>query len=749
MAAPEENPNYDAVVRLDRIRYASDDGAFVVAYGSLDDGSEIALVGPIGHLEVGEQARIEGEFAVHPKYGPQIKVSAAEPVDPVNREGVLRYLRTIPGIGAKRALRLYEAHGEETFEAIDADPAAAFEGLGGIGVERIAAAVEAWRSRRGQRRIYSLLAPHGLARFAAELIAWHGAEAEHRLRANPYELTTLHGVGFMSADRVALGLGIERDSPQRIEAAAVHALAEGERSGHTHLPINELLLQTRRLVAIAVEEEMLRSLIERSPVTVRDGSRVYRALTLAREEELAAALRALAASKPSLSWSIERPEDEAAADDQGNDEGAGVVDDAGADLAQDVGEAEADAKAGAGDELTEAQQQGIENALKAPLSVITGGPGTGKTHLTRRLSQLTAAASIRMLPVAPTGRAARRLGEATEDFEAMTVHRALEWIPGMAPRRDESDPIEADLVVVDESSMLSLEIAHQLLLAIGPETHLVLIGDADQLPPVGPGMPFRELIDSEIVPVVRLDHVFRQARRSMIVGAAHAVRTGSVPRGEPGPDEDQDLFLHRRRSPADLAEDVVKIATVRIPERYGLDPVREVAVLAPQYRGPLGIDALHTALRDVHCARASPACNDRFRIGEKLIATRGMPESGITNGTVLILDADDADAEILYLETDYGEIIEIDYGDADALRGGFCTSVHKAQGFEIEAVVVCLHSTHARPLLSRNLLYTAITRARSLCVIAGDDRGLARAVKNTTALDRNSALAERLREPPT
>ena len=370
--------------------------------------------------------------------------------------------------------------------------------------------------------------------------------------------------------------------------------------------------------------------------------------------------------------------------------------------------------------LTDAQREATSNALTQRLTVITGGPGTGKTHLTDALARMADTRDLSIRLLAPTGRAARRLTQATNGAPAQTIHKALEWIPGEIPGRDEDSPIEADLVIVDEASMLSLEICRHLIAGIGPETHLVLIGDVDQLPPVGPGKPFCELIEAGIAPTVRLDHVFRQARRSMIVGAAHSIRTGEPPRSEPNEEEVRDFYIHNKQSAEALADDVIKMAVERIPEQFGLDPVRQVQILAPQYKGALGIDVLHARMKQALCGSAERCCDGRFSIGEKVITTRSLPEHEIANGTIFVIDSADEENSELILETDLGEFLTLPYREARALRGGFCTSVHKAQGFEMPAVIVCLHSTHAPQLLSRNLLYTAVTRAQQLCILAGD-----------------------------
>ena len=711
-AGPAAGDEFEGAVTVAHQRWCSDDGQFAVVEVELGDGTEIVAVGPLGHLEVDSRARLAGTFELHHKHGLQLTAREAEPLDPDGIDGIRRYLKTIPGIGGKRADELIERHGVAVFEAIDRDPEAEFRSIRGVSAATAAEAAEEWANRRAERRLYALLAPHGLARHVGELVAIHGVHAVEEVREDPYSLTAIAGIGFLGADRLALANGTAPDSQQRIRAAAVHALREAESQGHTHLPRGELIDATRELLGGA-EPSMaeLRAApelhVEEAETLSLDDPRIYRGWTFAAEQWLAARFAAMSRAEPA--WS--KPPLQSELD---------------------------------GYELTEQQREAVTNALSRRLSVITGGPGTGKTHLTKALALMCESRDLSLRLLAPTGRAARRLTQATDGAAATTIHKALEWIPGEIPGRDEDGPIDADLVIVDESSMLSLEICRALLAAIGPDTHLVLIGDVDQLPPVGPGKPFCELIEAAIVPTVRLEHVFRQARWSMIVGAAHAIRAGRTPRRQPNEEEIQDFFIHFRSSAADLTDDVITIATERIPNEFGLDPVRQLQVLAPQYKGAAGIDTLHTRMRDALCGSAERVCEGRFRIGEKVITTRSLPDHAIANGTMFVVDsADESDGE-LWLENDLGEVISLPFREARALRGGFCTSVHKAQGFELPAVIVVLHSTHAPMLLSRNLLYTAVTRAQKLCVLAGDGRALSRALANSDAADRHSRLVERM-----
>lgn len=710
-AGPASGDPFEGELTIAFFRFVAADGTFAVAEATLADGTAMPLTGPLGHLAEDERVLVRGTVEHHPRHGLQISVAEAQPLDPAGAEGARRYLRSLPGIGKQRAAELVAAHGDDVFAAIDADPYAAFAAIRGVGPETASRAAEQWAERRMERRLYTLLAPYGLARWVGEVVALHGSDAADAVLADPYSLTQIAGIGFHSADRLAVDQGIEPGSRSRTRAAARHALGEAESRGHTHLPKGELVAALRELLGA---EPALSHLAGDESLVVEDGL-VYREWTWRAERWLAATLAAMARSEPA--WT--KPP-----------------------------------LAGETEGLTGEQREAVAHALTRRLSVITGGPGTGKTHLTHALVLMAATRKLRIRLLAPTGRAARRLTEATEGAPAATIHKALEWIPGELPGRDEDAPLEADLVIVDESSMLSLEICRYLVAAIGPQTHLVLIGDVDQLPPVGPGKPFCELIDSGLAPTVRLEHVFRQARRSMIVAAAHSIRAGEPPRREPRPDsttgegnevaEIRDFFRHSRSTAAALADDVVTMATERIGAEFGFDPVREVQVLAPMYRGALGIDALHARIRDILCGSAERVLDGRFRAGEKVITTRAIPELEITNGTILVIDSADDGRSELRLETDLGDHVVLPYEQARALRGAFCTSVHKAQGIELPAVIVCLHSSHAPQLLSRNLLYTAVTRAEKLCVLAGDDRAIALALRNTDATDRHSRLRERM-----
>jgi exodeoxyribonuclease V alpha subunit len=349
---------------------------------------------------------------------------------------------------------------------------------------------------------------------------------------------------------------------------------------------------------------------------------------------------------------------------------------------------------------------------------------------------------LRISLCAPTGRAARRLTEATGK-EAETIHRLLEWRPGSEPTFKPGHPLPTDMVVVDEASMINLHMAEVLLAGIGPETHIVFVGDADQLPPVGAGRPFADLVDSGVVPVTRLTHIFRQAARSMITTAAHEVNRGNPPHLEPGADQERDFFFLERQTPEKVRDAVVDLVAERVGAGLGLDPVRDAQVLAPIYRGEAGIDALNELLQDRLNPDGAPALDDRFRLGDRLIQTRNSHELGLMNGTICFLVEDDPEESTAILETDDGETVVMPYEEADDLKLAYAISVHKSQGCEIPVVVFVCHRSHSG-MLTRPLIYTAITRAKKMCVLVGDRPALDRGVTRDESGSRHSSLAERL-----
>ncbi len=679
---------------------ADDDGYAVLEVQDTESGEGFALVGPVAHLGAGERAEVSGEWQTHSRYGRQLRAQGASPLDPADREGQVAYLTSLRHIGPARAEALADEHGEGVLQAIAANPAGVFGSLRGVSAKQAAAAAESWHASRAVRDLHVQLAPHGLAHLAAPIHARYGERSMVVLHEDPYRLTEVDGVGFARADKIALAADVPPESDRRAQAAAVFALAEAEQQGHTNLPVAELRGHAAKLLGLDPDPEVL---VAARGLLVEEGS-VYRELTHASEVAVAETLAARAAAPPHLD--------------------------------HEPGDSPQDG-------LTDEQWAAVRAAFASRISILTGGPGVGKTVCTRAIVAEAEAANAKVALCAPTGRAARRLEETT-GHQAQTIHRMLEWMPGREPAFKPGHPLPTDLVIVDESSMLNLRLAEVLLGGLAESTHVVFVGDADQLPPIGAGKPFEDLISAGIAPVVRLSHIFRQAARSMITTAAHEINQGRPPHLQPEEGQDHDFFFVDRPSPERALDTVVEVVAERVPKRFELDPIRDVQVLAPMYKGAVGIDALNERLQARLNPHGRPALNERFRVGDRLIQTRNSHELGLMNGSIVFLRSDDPDEEAIVVDTDDGGSLVIPYGETATLRLAYAISVHKAQGCEVPVVVGVCHRSHAR-MLTRPLLYTAITRARSTCVLVGDPAALAMAVRRDDGGDRYSALAERLR----
>jgi exodeoxyribonuclease V alpha subunit len=722
--------SFDAPVTIRHVRFANEQSGWAVLDAAGADGSPIALVGPLVHLEEGERARIVGEWVDDSRFGRQVKVAEAHPLAPEDPEAVLGYLRRIRHVGARRAETLLQRFGAaEVLDVIDADPQAAFA-QAGLGGERAAQAAASWRGLRVTRRLHLLLAPHGLAYLAGRIHEHHGSRAHELIAADPFELTSVFGVGFQIADRIARGLAAAGQTTigtgQRERAAIMHALGESERNGSACTPLPDLLATARQLVGGDISPEVLDSLVADGHA-VREGDWVYRTATAELEAELVERVRAL----------VEAPASEklAAREDAGTAE-------------------EPPGPAGpTGARLTEEQQSALESALSHRLSVITGGPGTGKTASIRTIAATAIARGARVMLVAPTGRAAVRMSQ-SGGLQARTVHSALGWIPGEGPTRDASDPLACELLIVDETSMANLELLVVLLRAVGEETHVVLVGDADQLAPVGAGKPFAELVASERVPTARLTHIFRQAADSMIVQGAHAIRRGAMPEFLPAEGMRRDLFLMQRPSPQAALELIVDLVSERLPRHYAVDPVTDIQVFAPVYRGELGIDAINTAVRAALNGDGKPVRGGRLRLGDKLMMTgRNLHELGLMNGTVLRLldetgsthrgESDDDDDAALILGAE-DQVFRLPPEESDQLRLAYACSVHRGQGIELPIAVIVAHPAAGAFFLRREMLYTAVTRASVATIIVGTRQVLARAVATADTGRRHGRVGERL-----
>jgi exodeoxyribonuclease V alpha subunit len=704
--------DFDAEVTIRRTRFASETTGWAVVEAVDPDGEDVILVGPLIHLEQRERVHVTGTWVDDSRYGVQVKVSEAHPVAPADAAALRTLLVRVKHVGATRAATLIDHYGaSELLEAIDSDPRAAFSAAGLRG-NRLSEAVGSWDNLRVTRKLHLMLAPHGLAYLVTRIQIEYGSSAHRIVSKRPYELTSVFGVGFQIADRIARAAGVAPDSPARARAGVLHLLAEAERSGSTCMPIEQLLGALADLLGETGEqppgERFIDELVDADDLE-REHDWVYRAATARLESELAERIQELLYTEPSERMRAPDSDDVAAT----------------------------------GLDPNEAQLAGVRNAFAHRLSLVTGGPGTGKTASIKAIAGVAERQGARVMLAAPTGRAAIRMTEAS-GVRARTVHSTLGWIPGEGPEHDEDDPLACDLLIVDESSMANLELLVVLLRAVGARTSVVLVGDADQLAPVGAGKPFAELVSSGLVPTAELTHIFRQAAGSMIVQGAHAIRRGQAPDYAVHEGMRRDLFMIERPHPRDALSEIVELVSERLPSHYDVDPVSEIQVFAPVYRGELGIDAINQALRAALNPDGIPVRGGRLRLGDKLMMTgRNLHELGLMNGTLLRL-RDETDEPALLLEADGGALFRLPPEESDRLALAYACSVHRGRGIELPVAVIVAHQASGAFFLRREMLYTAVTRAKLCTVIVGSHAVVARAARTADTGRRHSRLAERL-----
>jgi len=725
---------------ISRITYHNPETHYTVARLDDDGGPGATVVGTIFPVSEGEEIRVSGVWKRHPRYGLQFQVEHWEKIDPATIEGIEKYLGSgmIKGIGPIYAKRLVAAFGLDTLRVLSEQPLRILD-VDGIGEVRARRVLEAWQEQRGMQDVMVFLQGHGVgAALALRIFRVYGADTIAQVRENPYALAQqVHGIGFLLADRLADRIGIRGDVPMRVQAGVLHALRESADQGHCFLPL--LLLKRSVAGLLGVGEDPVEAAVEklatRGEVVLEeadDGNtmRVYPVELFHAEQRVAEALGAILSTPSSLreekllsGWS--RPGNAA----------RGVIDLASPELFGPTAI-----------QLDPDQARATQSALNEKVLVITGGPGTGKTTLLTALLQLLRRAKVTFVLAAPTGRAAKRMSESAGE-EAMTIHRLLEYNPREGGlHRDEDNPLQADFVIVDEASMIDLPLMDHLLRAVDPHSHLILIGDVDQLPSVGPGSVLRDLIESRAIPTAVLKKIFRQERQSMIVVNAHRILQGqSLLLGHEN--QGSDFVFLVRESEEDILANIKTLVGEEIPRSLGLtadDVSQSIQVLTPMHRGLLGTININRELQAL-LNPARPALERggaTLRLGDKIMQLRNNYDKGVFNGDlgrIIAIDKEDGSVKVDFME----KVVGYDSDELEEISLAYATSVHKSQGSEYPVVVITLHPSHYM-LLHRSILYTAVTRGKKLVVIVGSRKALAMAIRNFRMEKRNTGLREKL-----
>ncbi|HDQ72340.1 MAG TPA: ATP-dependent RecD-like DNA helicase [Chloroflexi bacterium] len=724
---------------VERITYYNEENGYsVVRLNVRGERDLVTVVGLLPEVNPGERLRLEGAWTNHPQYGRQFKAETCEQLLPATAEGIKCYLGSglVKGVGPVTAARIVQRFGADTLRILDETPHRLREALG-VGPKRAAAIAQSWAEQKQIRQVMMFLQGHGVTtNLAVKIYKTYGDSALQIVQENPYQLARdIWGVGFKTADKIAHNLGVPHDDPFRVQAGVAYALSQLADEGHVYAAEDDLIQKTVRLLEVssdlvkaAIEDLDVEEIVHRETLTysikdagsgatpqIREEQAVYLAPFYYGEIGVTHRLQNIVDSPTTRLLpfrSVDWP----------------------ALLAQITRNAAID--------LSLEQQQAVQTALTHKVTVLTGGPGTGKTVTVRTIIGALEAMRGRYALCAPTGRAAKRLSEATSR-PAQTVHRLLKYSPLEGFQHHEENPLAVDCLIIDEASMLDLLLTNNLLKAVDPAAHVLFVGDVDQLPSVGAGDVLQDIIRSERAAVIRLTKIFRQAADSGIVVNAHRMNRGQPPILN----EFDDFYFFSKQDPQEAANLLIDIVKRRIPQKFGLKS-HDIQVLSPMYRGACGVanlnNLLQTALNPPSSSRQERRINGRmFRVGDKVMQTRNNYYRDVYNGDIGYVSKIDPVEQILTVVID-DEPVYYDWNEADELVHAYAISVHKSQGSEYPAVVVPMLTQHYL-MLQRNLLYTAITRAKQLVVLVGARRAIGIAVRNDKIRERKSGLYIRLK----
>jgi len=718
--------------QIERITFTNEDNGFTIARLKVTGQHELVTVtGSLMSPTPGEVLEMRGAWTNHPKYGEQFKITDYKTTVPATVYGIQKYLGSglINGVGPVMAKRIVTQFGKDTLDIIEEQADRLME-VEGIGQKRIEMIKKAWDEQKEIRDVMLFLQSHGVSSgYATKIFKQYGDRSIPVVTENPYRLATdIFGIGFVIADGIATKLGFPKDSRLRLEAGIVYVLQKLADEGHVFYPYEDLIDKCREILDVDrdVLENSLATLSLDSKIVIDDlehlapnkkteaNQAVYLSTFHVCETSIVERLikmlyapKALrqADSKRALAWVQKK---------------LSIT-------------------------LAEKQAQAISSGIENKVMVITGGPGTGKTTIINAILKIFLQLTERIMLAAPTGRAAKRMSETT-GYEARTIHRMLEF--SMRERKfqkDEIDPLDCDLLIIDEASMIDTVLMHHLLKAIPPEATLILVGDVNQLPSVGAGNILKDIIASHVVPVVELNEIFRQARESMIVVNAHKVNNGFLPDFR-SDSPDNDFFFIEQKDPQAVLDTIVDIVKTRIPQKFGFDPINDIQVLSPMHRGIVGTGNLNANLQKAlnPMGKTLSRGNKSFRLNDKVMQIKNNYDKEVFNGdTGRITKIDPENQEVSIIFDSYP--IRYDFSNLDEVVLAYAVSVHKSQGSEYQAVIIPVVTQHYI-LLQRNLIYTAITRGRKLVVLVGTKKALAIGVKNDKTLKRYTYLMHRLRD---
>jgi exodeoxyribonuclease V alpha subunit len=711
---------------IERVTFHNPESGFAVLRVKVKGRDDlVSVVGSTTSVTAGEHVEARGRWAIDRQHGQQFKADELKTTHPASAAGIEKYLASgaVRSIGPKLAARIVSVYGERTLDIFENHSDMLLQ-VNGIGAERIKRIRESWHQQKAVRKIMLFLTEHGITPGrAVRIYRTYGHEAIARIKENPYQLADdIRGIGFKTADELAAALGIDRNSPYRARAAVQYTLQDLAGQGHCGYPEPGVVEHAVKLVEI--EQSIIEAAVQ---AVVRDGSVVresvegeswlYLVSLYAAEVGLAQSAHRIATAVPhplpridmetALAWVEQR---------------------------LDI-------------QLAAAQREAIRQAGQHKMLVITGGPGVGKTTLVRSILEIFSAKEQKCVLAAPTGRAAKRLAETT-GRTAKTIHRLLEFDPVTGEfQRNQDRPLTGDLFVLDETSMVDVVLGHHLLRAIPREACVILVGDVDQLPSVGPGSVLADLIDSHVVPVVRLTEIFRQASQSQIITAACSINQGETPNLSSSEDL-TDFYFVESGEPEAIQDMVVRLVKERIPARFGVDPRSDIQVLTPMNRSLLGARNLNQVLQAaINPGDGGPEVQLfgwTFRIGDRVIQTENNYDREVFNGDLGLVDKINRIEQTMKVNFE-GRLVEYDFGDLDELSLAYVLTIHKSQGSEFPCVVIPLHTQHFL-MLQRNLLYTAVTRGRQLVVVVGTRKALEMAIRREDTGQRYTALKHRLRK---